>query len=69
MSITFMTILQNNIISTSSLTCQKYSTGQTLGNMERKYLKDKGSKVETVRKSIRDLCKGMIEFRKGYQYR
>jgi hypothetical protein len=37
--------------------------------MERKYLKDKGSKVETVRKSIRDLCKGMIEFRKGYQYR
>jgi hypothetical protein len=49
----------------------RHETSRTFRNKKRKYLKGKIKELETdsKHKNIRDLCRGINEFKKGYQAR
>jgi hypothetical protein len=63
--------LQNSSqISGDNLQNLRCETSRTIRNKKREYLKDKINELETNRnKNIRDLYRGINEFKKGYQPR
>jgi hypothetical protein len=65
-------VLQNpNQINRDNLQNVRCETSRTFRNKEREHLKGKINKFETnnKNKNIRDLYRGIIEFKKGYQPR
>jgi hypothetical protein len=64
--------LQNpNQINGDNLQNVRRETSTTFRNKKREYLKGKINDLETnnKKKNIRDLCRGINEFKKGYQHR
>jgi hypothetical protein len=64
--------LQNvNQINGDNLQNLRHETSRTFRNKKREYLKSKINELETdnKNKNIRDLCRGINEFKKGYQPR